>query len=216
VKETSEHSEIVSPLLVSTLRGLGWVVGKVIWPIRYHRRDRIPLADDRGLVIVSNHQTYFDPYWIGLPVYRDLRFMAWDEAFDWTLIGPLIRRLGAFPVNLERGSVSSMKESLRVLRSGAALVVFPEGSRTFADGNLQEFKPGAARLALRARVPVLPVTIRGGNRIWPRGSWLPRPGRVEIFYHDIIETDDILPGADERERAEALSDLLRDIIASEL
>lgn len=52
--------------------------------------------------------------------------MAWDRAFDWFLIGPLIRYLGAFPVKYEIGGKQAMEESLRSLRDGATLIVFPE------------------------------------------------------------------------------------------
>lgn len=195
---------------------MGGLLGKAAWRIRFRNRELIPPEDGRGLVIAANHQTYLDPYWICLPIYRPLRFMAWDRAFDWVLVGRMIRKLGAFPVNIERGAVSSMKESLRVLSEGSALVVFPEGSRSFGDGRLQKFKPGAARLALAAGVPVLPVTIRGGNKVWPRGAKLPRPGRVEIIYHDVIETEQFLKGESERRRSMELTETLQRIISSEL
>lgn len=215
--DKSEAYEMPSPALIATLRIIGWVLGKLAWRISHVGAEHIPEDDGRGLLIAANHQTYFDPYWICLPVYRDpLRFMAWDRAFQWSIVGPLIRRLGAFPVNIEKGSVASMKESLRVLREGATLVVFPEGARCFADGELLEFKQGAARLAFQANVPVLPVTIRGGNRVWPRGANFPKPGKVEVVYHEQIDIENFLSDSEDRERAEALTCKLRDVIATAL
>ena len=114
--------------------------------------------------------------------------MAWDSVFEWRFIGPMVRHFGAFPVKLRAGPAkSTIVEALRSLRDGAALVIFPEGEREFADGKLHEFKSGAVHIALNAGVPILPVSIRGGNRIWPQGQKYPRFfRRVEIIYHPII------------------------------
>lgn len=213
----SDAFEAPSPALVASLRFVGWVIGKVAWRISHKNVRHIPEDDGRGLLIAANHQTYLDPYWICLPVRRDpLRFMAWDRAFEWFFVGPFIRRLGAYPVNIEKGSVASMKASLKVLERGATLVVFPEGARCFANGEMLEFKQGAARMAIQANVPVLPVTIRGGNKVWPRGTTFPRPGKVEVVYHEPIETEGFLSEREDRERAEALNSRLREIIASAL
>lgn len=54
------------------------------------------------------------------------------------------------------------------------------------DGSMIRMKGGAVRMALEAGVPILPVTIRGANRVWPEGRRLPRPGKVEIIYHPLI------------------------------
>lgn len=216
MKRSDDSFDMPSPVLISSLRTIGRLLGKAAWRIRFKGTENIPPGDGRGLVIVANHQTYLDPYWICLPVYRPLRFMAWDRTFNWFLVGPLIRKLGAFPVNIEKGSVASMKESLKVLSQGATLVVFPEGSRAFSDGKLQVFKNGASRLAIGAEVPVLPVTIRGGNKVWPRDWKFPRPGKVEVIYHAAIDAREFRTGESDRDRAEALTVILREKISSAL
>jgi 1-acyl-sn-glycerol-3-phosphate acyltransferase len=165
-------------------------------------------------VVVSNHPTYFDPAWISLKLKRPLRFMAWDEAFDWPVIGALIRYLGAFPVKLRSGPAkSSIVESLRSLRDGAALVIFPEGEREFADGKLHEFKTGAAHIALTAGVPVLPVSIKGGNKVWPQGQRYPRFFKtVWVTFHPIVPPAKKLAGAELDAQAERITtELMRTI-----
>jgi 1-acyl-sn-glycerol-3-phosphate acyltransferase len=77
-------------------------------------------------------------------------------------------------------------------------VIFPEGGRSTASGELERFKAGAVRLALEADVPILPVTIRGGNQVWPRGWKLPHLGKVVITYHPLYH---ISPGPNEETRA---------------
>ena len=150
--------------------------------------ENIPQKADTGLLIISNHQTYFDPFWITLPINRKFRYMAWDEAFEWFLIGRFIRYLGAFPVSLKTGnSIKIFRDSVQFLDEGAALLIFPEGEREFSDGKLLSFKSGWTRIALIAEVPVLPVTIRGANKVWAQNMKFPRLGKVEIVYHPVIE-----------------------------
>lgn len=119
---------------------------------------------------------------------RKFRYMAWDKAFDWFLIGQIIRYLGAFPVSLKAGnSLKILKNSVKFLREGAALVIFPEGEREFSDGKLLAFKPGYLKIALKAGVPILPVTVRGANKVWAQDMKFPRFRKVEIVYHPIIK-----------------------------
>ena len=174
--------------MIDALRLIGYVISKIFWFIRYHGRENIPRKSSGSFLIAANHQTYADPVWIVLPMRRHLRFMAYDKAFEWRIVGPLIRYLGAFPVSMEvGGTLKAMKESLRALRDGAVLTVFPEGAREFADGEMFGFKTGAVRIALQAGVPILPVTISGGNRIWPQKQRYPRLfRRVEVTYHPLL------------------------------
>lgn len=140
---------------------------------------------------------------------RRLRFLAFDRAFEWRFIGPLIRYLGAFPVSLDPGgTISAMRSSLDALRDGAALTVFPEGAREFADGKFFPFKTGVVRLALHAQVPILPVTINGGNNIWPQKQRYPSLfRRVEIIYHPILEFDENSGSSEEERLADAMASL---------
>lgn len=183
-----------SPIVVRLLLLIAYVISKTFWFIRFHGTENIPPASNGSVLIASNHQTYIDPVWICIPMQRKFRFMAYDKAFDWRFVGRLITYLGSFPVKHPVDtSKLFLKESMRSLRDGATLVVFPEGAREFADGEMFEFKSGAMRIAMKAGVPVLPVTIRGGNRIWPQGQKYPTLfRRVEIIYHPLIMVDETL------------------------
>ena len=66
------------------------------------------------------------------------------------------------------------------------MVIFPEGGRGNADGTMRKFKAGAVRMALETGAPILPVTIRGGDRVWPSHHRFPRLGAVEIIYHPLF------------------------------
>ncbi len=178
--------------VVDALRLTGYLLSKVFWLIRYEGLENIPDSTAGTYLIASNHQTYIDPVWICLPMRRRLRFMAIGKAFNWPFVGRLIRYLGAFPVtNDPRGAAIALNEAIRSLRDDAVLTVFPEGGRAFADGKMQPFKNGAIRIAIKAEVPILPVTISGGNRIWPQGRKYPKLfTRVRVRYHPIIRIDE--------------------------
>ena len=188
------------------VRGLS----RALWRIAYRGLEHIP--EGGGLIIAANHQTYLDPFWVGSRVGRPVRYLAWNEAFKWPLAGKVLEWLGAWPIVLDRGNPTAHRRSLQWLRAGGAVMIFPEGQRAFADGEFSRFKAGAVRLAMEAGVPVLPVTIRGGQRIWPRGQRLPRTGRVEIVFHPPRRPTP-LPGEETRQcvhrETEALAALIR-------
>lgn len=215
MKNADDNFKPLSPPVIAFLRYTALGISKVLWRIRFTDTGNIPKEDGKGLIIAANHQTYIDPFWICLPVYRRLRFMAWDEVFDWPLVGRAISRLGAFPVSLKQaGSTGSLKASLALLRKGSTLVVFPEGSRGKRDGTMLRFKPGAAHIALEAGVDILPVTIRGGNRAWPAGRYIPFPAKIEIVYHPVLRTCGEEDVGTERERIERLTACIQRVIES--
>jgi 1-acyl-sn-glycerol-3-phosphate acyltransferase len=164
------------------------------------------------LLIVPNHQTYADPPLVTIPVRRPVYYMAWSRLFDIPVFNRFIRLLRAFPVDIEARDSRATREALRLLKGGAALMIFPEGERT-RDGRVQHFKPGAFRLAVALDVPVLPVTISGGDRAWPPGRVLPRPGQITITYHPLLHAG---PARDSREAARDLADRTRAAIVSAL
>lgn len=157
------------------------VVSRVFWKIEFEGTENIPAHG--GVVIAANHQTYIDPFWLSLKIKRPIRYLAWSAAFRWPIVGPCLTWLGAWPLALEGSDPAAIRRALQWLREGGAVVIFPEGGRSTSTGELERFKAGAVRLALEANVPILPVTIKGGNRIWPRGRRLPRLGKVVVTYH---------------------------------
>ncbi len=166
---------------IEFIRPAGLGLAKALWRLRYKGLENVPLTG--GLIIAANHQTYVDPFWIGLPLKRPLRFLAWAEAFDWPLLGKMMELFGAWPLQLEGADPTAIRRSIQWLKGGGAVVIFPEGGRCLPEGKLERFKNGAVRMALEANVPILPVTIRGGHRVWPRGWRLPRFNRVDVIYH---------------------------------
>jgi 1-acyl-sn-glycerol-3-phosphate acyltransferase len=193
---TQPETKAMPQWIIEAIRPLGLGLSKVLWRTRYTGLERVPLKG--GLVIAANHQTYIDPFWVGLPIKRPMRFLAWDEAFDWPVVGKLMQLFGAWPIQIEGSDPTAIRRSLQWLKDGGAVVIFPEGARCKPTGELERFKNGAVRLALEANVPILPVTIRGGQRVWPKGWRLPRFNSVEVIYHPLRI---ITPQAGEEPRA---------------
>jgi len=168
-----------------------------------------------GVIIAANHQTYIDPFWLSVPIKRPLRYLAWSDAFNWPIVGRCLIWFGAWPLALERSDPAAIRRSLQWLRDGGGVVIFPEGARATASGSLDKFKAGAVRLALEAGVPILPVTIKGGNQIWPKGWRLPHLGKVEIIYHPLYHASPA-PNEENRHCAKRESERLAQVIASAL
>jgi 1-acyl-sn-glycerol-3-phosphate acyltransferase len=163
------------------------VASRMFWKIEFRGVENVPATG--GLIVAANHQTYLDPFWLSLPIKRPTRYLAWSDAFRWPIVGRGLVWLGAWPLALEGSDPAAIRRSLQWLRDGGAVVIFPEGARSTVTGSLDRFKAGAVRLALEAEVPILPVTIKGGNRVWPRGWRFPRMGKVVITYHPLINPE---------------------------
>lgn len=198
---------------LGTIRPVVRALSRVLWRIQFSGLENIPPAG--GLIIAANHQTYIDPFWVSVPIKRPIRYLAWNESFDWPIVGRFIGLFGAWPLKLEKSDPTAIRRSLQWLREGGAMFIFPEGGRCTPDGELMRFKNGAVRLALEAGVPILPATIRGGHRVWPRGYRLPRFSKVEVIFHP-LQVAAVQPGEDARACARRETDRLAQVIGSAL
>ncbi len=156
---------------------------RLYFRIRFEGTHHIP--ETGPLLIVANHVTYADPVLVTIPVRRPVHYMAWNALFKVPGLAWLIRRLRAFPVELESADPRATREAVRLLRAEEAVMIFPEGARS-PDGRLGRFRPGAFRLACSLGIPLLPVTITGAHESWPPGRILPRPGRLTVTYHPVL------------------------------
>ena len=161
-----------------------WLTRAGMWflgPLRFTGLEHVPR--DGAFILVANHISLFDPLIVGSTAGqlagRLVHFMAKQEVRRWPVIGWLATQAGVYFVRRGEGDRAAQRLSLELLASGEAIAVFPEGTRS-RDGVLGEPRNGAALLAMRSGVPVLPVSITGSNRILPRGARLPRRSRVTV------------------------------------
>jgi 1-acyl-sn-glycerol-3-phosphate acyltransferase len=201
---------VQTPLL-DVFRPAIWLGARLYFGIRFEGTQYIPR--EGPLLITPNHVTFADPPLVSIPIRRPVHYMAWDKLFAIRGLSWLIRRLRAFPVDIESADPKAMRAAVRLLDQGQAVMMFPEAGRS-PDGRLQRFKLGAFRLACARGVPILPVTILGGHEAWPPGRILPRPGRLTIFYHPVIAPPP--EAGDLRRAARVLAESVRDAVASRL
>ncbi|MBA3255691.1 MAG: 1-acyl-sn-glycerol-3-phosphate acyltransferase [Pyrinomonadaceae bacterium] len=210
----SKPGEFVLPQwAINSMRPAFRLIGHTFWDLKLRGIQNIP--QNGGLIIASNHQSYLDPFAISVPIKRPIRFLAWNEVLNWPFVGKVMRVLGAWPLQVEGSDPAAIRRSHQWLREGGAVMIFPEGGRGQPDGSMVRFKAGAVRIALEARVPILPVTIRGANRAWPRGRLIPGRGKIEIIYHPIFHPQQ-QPEEDARACARRESEQLAGIIRSAL
>ena len=175
-----------------------WVLSRTlgITVLGFRCRFAEPLPRRGGLLVLSSHQSHLDPLLLGLATDRRLSSLARSSLYRCKPFGAVITARVAVPIDREASSGAAMKAVIRRLEAGAAVIIFPEGTRT-ATGRLGECKSGFALIAKRAGVPIVPVAIVGAFECWPRMRLLPRPGRVRLEFGRLLRPDEIA-GMDER------------------
>jgi 1-acyl-sn-glycerol-3-phosphate acyltransferase len=142
-----------------------WVSRHVLLPmycrIEVRGVENVPL--EGPLVIASNHLNDADPGIICTRIPRPVAFMAKIELFNVPLLSQFLRAFGAFPVRRGEADLSALRRANEELALGRAVVIFPEGTRESTNERLMEAWPGAALIALRNDVPVLPIAITGSG-----------------------------------------------------
>jgi 1-acyl-sn-glycerol-3-phosphate acyltransferase len=171
-------------ILYSFLTFLSRLLGLVFFGVRVFHQERVPKAGPT--LIACNHQSFLDPWLVGMSTDRAFCFMARSSLFRIPGLGWLLPRLNTFPVPRENlVPKAAMEASMKILEKNRAIVMFPEGTRSL-DGRLQPLRRGAALLAKRSRASVVPTFLRGPFRSWPRTAIIPRAGNVEIIFGDAM------------------------------
>ncbi|EFA68113.1 1-acyl-sn-glycerol-3-phosphate acyltransferase [Cylindrospermopsis raciborskii S07] len=153
-----------------------------------------------GLVIVSNHASYFDPPIVSNCVCRPVAYMAKEELFKIPVLAQAIKLYGAYPVSRGTADRGAIRYALEYLENGWAVGVFLEGTRT-SDGRIHDPKRGAALLAAKAKVPLLPVSLWGSEKIVQPGTPIPRKVPLTIRIGKLIAT----PSSTSKEELEAVT-----------
>jgi 1-acyl-sn-glycerol-3-phosphate acyltransferase len=141
--------------------------------------DRQCMPDSGGGLVLANHQSNIDPVLIGLSCDRRLNYVARTTLFHSPWFRLMVAALDAIPIDREGGGLGGLKETLKRIKRGEYVLLFPEGTRT-PDGEVHAMKPGFCAIARRAGVPLVPVALDGAFDAWPRQRTLPRPEVVHV------------------------------------
>jgi 1-acyl-sn-glycerol-3-phosphate acyltransferase len=125
-----------------------------------------------------------------------MNYLARDSLLRIPGLKQLILFLDAIPIDREGGGLAGLKETLKRLKVGELVLIFPEGTRTH-DGEVAPLKPGFIAVARRSKVPLIPVGLDGAFQAWPRTSRLPRPSRLAVVVGPPIQPDEVAAMTDE-------------------
>ena len=155
--------------------------------IRASGRGNVP--GQGPVLLVSNHLSHLDVLVLGVLLARPLNYVARSSLF-FPPLGWFIRSVGAFPINRDGMGAEGFKETLRRVRAGGIVTLFPEGTRT-TDGELGEMKSGIARLVAKTRSVVVPAAIAGTFEAWPKSKRFPRPHPIRVHFGAPITIDEM-------------------------
>lgn len=173
------------------IKSVLFILYKLFFCFRAYGAENVPLGTAKGLILAPNHDSYLDPPLVGIAIQRRVTYLAKEYLFRAFIVGWTLRSIGAFPIRTQKDDFRSMRELIRLLKDGACVVVFPEGTRS-ADGVLREAELGVGFLALKSGAEVQPVYIEGTREAFPRHAKFFKPHAVSVHYGRPF-----LPAADE-------------------
>ncbi|MCC6510070.1 MAG: 1-acyl-sn-glycerol-3-phosphate acyltransferase [Pirellulaceae bacterium] len=162
-----------------------YLCGRLLW--RVHFTNPPPEAMQGGGVLVANHRSSVDPFFVQLSAGRRVHWMVAREYCENGVLGPLLRALQVIPTNRSGMDTGATKQAIRLAREGRLVGMFPEGRLNHTRGPLVSIRPGAALVAVRAGVPLIPLYILGSP--YRREVWSPlfMPARVRITFGQPID-----------------------------
>ena len=137
--------------------------------------ENVPKLDSG--IIVANHSSYLDFFIISAVIRRRLYFLAARELHRVSILKWFMRYNERIYLDREKPGVRYFREVVKILHQNKLVVIFPEGSRS-VDGKVHRGKLGFVKLAIVARIPIIPMGIRGTFDVFPRGRPFPRPSRM--------------------------------------
>jgi len=182
----------------------------VAFRTRIEGRDKLPATG--GYVLAPSHRSMMDIPFAAWLSRRPLRYMGKVSLFRIPVAGWFFRRLGGFEVARDGTDRKALRDSIAMLQGGEVLLVYPEGTRQNGP-KIQPLQPGAAYLALRAGVPIVPVGLAGSEEILRNHRLkFPRFRRVVMVVGDPIVSPPRDSGVVPREQVDALTARLHDAL----
>lgn len=176
----------------------------VLYPCKVHGRENIP---EGGVILACNHFRAIDCGFVADVCYKDTFFLAKKELFKNKFLAGLIKWFGGIPVDREKPDLKMLMSTLKLLKDGKRLVIFPEGTRNKSGTNeLQELKDGTAFFAVKAKCPIVPMMISRKAKIFRKTHIIVgKPFDFSEYYGKKLTAED----------EKAMNDVLREKMVSE-
>ncbi len=164
------------------------VIFKLIFKIDVIGVENIPKKG--RAILCSNHVSLLDPIVLGIAVPRPISFMAKRELFEKPILGSIVRGLNSFPVDREGSDISAIRTSLKVLKEGKLLGIFPEGTRV-KEMDLDNAKPGVALIGVKSKSPIIPAYIDSNYRLFSKVTIrIGEPIYLDEYFGNRLSTED--------------------------
>jgi 1-acyl-sn-glycerol-3-phosphate acyltransferase len=174
------------------VRALIWIVAKLYWRLSFEGLDNVPA--EGPFVLAPVHRSFIDFGLVSGVTRRRMGYMGKESLWKSKLLGSFITMLGAYRVNRGAPDREALRRTLDLLERGEPLVLFPEGTRRRGPV-IEHLHEGAAFVAARAGVPLVPVGIGGSERALPKGRRVPRPVKIHIIVGPPIPPPPMAEGA---------------------
>lgn len=192
-KPSAQSQTNKDSLLYAIAKPIVSLLLKTILPVKFHNRER--LAQDPPYIVIANHSSMLDPVIIGVGVIgHQVRFIGKKELTKNKLAAWLFKQLRMIPVDRHNSDMEAMRACMRVTKEGGILGIFPEGTRHH-EGLMTEMESGIGLIALRSRVPLMPVYITGKLKLFRR---------LHVYVGEAIPTEDLREEGVNRETCEKL------------
>lgn len=160
------------------------VISKIVFSIKYDVRGREFIPKEGAFLLIANHLSFIDPVAIGVNCPRILTFMARKDLFDKRFLGAWMKSVGVIAIKRDSADLKSIRDSLRLLEKGRAVVVFPEGRRLEnPQESFHQLKRGFLLLAKKSGVPVIAAKIEGSEKAMPKSTNRVKSGsRIKVTF----------------------------------
>jgi len=182
-KASTQRIGLMKRLVYLVLRYFARIVGVLVFELRCYGREHLQPG---AALILSTHQSNFDPILVGVAFSDRLNYVARRSLFSNPAFAAFIRLLDAIELDRDRSGLAGLKETLKRLKANQKVLVFPEGTRS-PDGKINQIKPGFLAVARRSQVPLVPLAITGAFETLPRGSIWPRRYPLKVSIGKTIE-----------------------------
>lgn len=177
-------------MFYSICRELVAICFKIFFRVKAYGTRFIPLRG--AFILASNHVSNLDPMVLGVVCPRALNYMGKHTLFSNRISSWLMYHLRVFPVKRNSADFFAVKEAIKRLKEGGALLLFPEGGRSSNSGPAEP-EPGIGFLALKLNIPVVPAFVKGTEGVLPKGAKMVRPKQISVYFGKQILSERRMP-----------------------
>lgn len=198
-------------IVYNIFHNLAKLFARVFFSMRVVHPER--MVESGPLIIAVNHSSFFDPPLAGICSRRGVFYLARKTLLKWPFFGPLFPAMNVIPVERDGNDMSALREVIKKIKEGNAVLLFPEGTRSL-DGNLQPARAGIGLVIAKTGAPVLPMRILGAHEAFPKNAKGLRSSQITVVIGEPIRFTPEEIESPSRENYQLLSSRVMDAIAA--